>query len=157
MERSLALVLGSLLVSMAALAADDPFLGTWKLNLAKSKQSEGKPPMSFIQKYESNGSGGIKSTADLVRDDGVSEHVEYSANFDGKPYPHNNDRPASGSIVLKRIDSHTFETQTFRPGATVPGVTTRNVIANGKTMTLTAKGVNTRGLAFENISVYERQ
>jgi hypothetical protein len=152
------LLLAALTVSSVLFAAGDPIMGTWKLNPEKSKQNEGQPPKSFIQKYEPNGSGGIKSTADVVRDDGVAEHVEYSANFDGKQYPRNNDRPASGKIMLKRIDDYTFETQTFRPGSTEPGVTTHHAVSrDGKTMTVTAKGVNTRGLAFENVTVYERQ
>src|SRR6266404_4528745 len=96
-KKIMILAIAVLTIPVFLFAADDAWMGTWKLNLAKTKQSEGKPPKSFIQKYEPNGTGGFKSTADLVRDDGVSEHVEYSANFDGKQYPRNNDRPASAN------------------------------------------------------------
>jgi hypothetical protein len=44
----------------------DPSLGTWKMNLAKSKYSPGPPPMSETQTYEAFGAGGVKCTIDRM-------------------------------------------------------------------------------------------
>jgi hypothetical protein len=35
-----------MLCALALVAADNPFVGTWKLNVAKSKFSPGPPPQS---------------------------------------------------------------------------------------------------------------
>ena len=45
MIRSAAL-LGMLVLSSTAWAQIDPYVGTWKLNLAKSKYNAGQPPKS---------------------------------------------------------------------------------------------------------------
>jgi hypothetical protein len=164
--RRVLLIARVLVVPLALSAADDPcasalvknLTGTWKQQVDNGKRVAGGAPKSFTQKYGPNGTGGIKSTADLVTDDGVAEQVEYSANFDGKGYPRNNDRPASGTIVLKCIDANTFESRTYRPGETEAGMVAKTVIApDGKTMTGSAKGKNTRGQPVEATSDWVKQ
>ena len=49
--RTYALVLAMLLVGLGLHAADDPLMGTWKLNLAKSKFQPGPPPKSIVRKH----------------------------------------------------------------------------------------------------------
>ena len=43
------------LISTALFAADNPFLGTWKLNRAKSKASPGPIEQSMTVKFEADG------------------------------------------------------------------------------------------------------
>ena len=54
---------------LAARAADDPLMGTWKLNVAKSKYDPGPPPTSLIRKHEP-APNGIKVTSHATRADG---------------------------------------------------------------------------------------
>jgi hypothetical protein len=61
-------------------------LGTWKLNLAKSKVTSGPVPKSQTLKYQAAGAG-MKAIVDLVSDDGTVRHYEYSVNYDGKDNP----------------------------------------------------------------------
>ena len=68
-RHSLAAVLGIIVLAggMALAQASDPLVGTWKLNVAKSK---GTALKSGTTKVEKDGDG-VKMTAELVRADGT--------------------------------------------------------------------------------------
>jgi len=61
--------LASAFLSIPALAADDPVLGTWVLNLSKSRFDPGPPPKSVMVRFQSDPKG-VKSTAELVDAEG---------------------------------------------------------------------------------------
>ena len=57
-------------------SADDPVLGTWHLNVAKSKYSPGPAPKSQVRTYEAH-KDGVKATIRTIYADGqrgVSPH-----------------------------------------------------------------------------------
>src|SRR6185436_18485819 len=58
--------------SSVALAAEN-WLGTWKLNVAKSKFSPGPAPKSRTLKFESTADG-IQQSADTITSDGSPTH-----------------------------------------------------------------------------------
>jgi hypothetical protein len=132
----------------------DSNVGTWKVNLDKSKYSPGPAPKSAtltIEAYD----GGIKYTAHGENAQGSTIHIEFTAKYDGQ------DNPATGSpeynsIALKRIDANTTESTTKKDGTVM--VTSRTVISqDGKTRTLTSKGKNSAGQDVNNVVVYDRQ
>jgi ABC-type glycerol-3-phosphate transport system substrate-binding protein len=57
-------------------------VGTWKLNLAKSKYQQGQAPKSATLVYEAAGPG-IKVTVDQLPADGPAIHYTVTANYDG--------------------------------------------------------------------------
>ena len=59
-----------LLFAVTALAADDPFTGTWKLNIAKSKLLVGDNTKSDIYRMVADDST-IKFTDEITLDKGV--------------------------------------------------------------------------------------
>ncbi|PYN57593.1 MAG: hypothetical protein DMD92_13960 [Candidatus Rokuibacteriota bacterium] len=129
-------------------------MGTWKLNVAKSKYSPGPAPRSVTLKVEPSGQG-EKVTAEFVNADGTRTTSQYTANFDGK------DRPLTGSAVadtvsLKRIDARTTD-RTDKKGGKVVQTLKRVVSQNGKTMTVTVKGTNAQGQAVNNVVVFDKQ
>src|ERR1700730_5795183 len=65
-------------------AADDPMMGTWKLNEAKSKIAPGAPKNSTVV-YATAGDQ-IKVTVDGTDAEGKSIHSEWTGKFDGKAY-----------------------------------------------------------------------
>ena len=147
------LILAALSVSVSLWAAD-PAIGTWKLNLAKSKYSPGPPPKSATITYEAHGDG-ITRTGQSVGADGHTTSLQYTANFDGKDYPVTGSSTAD-TIALKRIDAHTGEATLKKGGKTVS--TARRVVSqDGKTLTLTIKGTNAQGQPMHNVAVYEKQ
>lgn len=144
----------SLVVFASVAAQSNPIIGTWKLNVAKSKYSPGPAPQSQTNKYEA-WDGGLKLTTDGVDAKGGKTHSEYAAKFDGKPYPFKGN-PNADMITLKRIDDRTLETAWSKNGK--PTMTSRSVIsADGKTRTITQTGVDAEGRKVNNVIMYERQ
>jgi len=143
------------LVAVASLAAQaNSHVGTWRLNVAKSKYDPGPAPQSQTVKYEA-WDNGLKLTADGVDAKGAKTHGEYAARFDGKPYAFTGN-PNADMIAIKRVDDRTLETSWTLKGK--PTLMTRSVVsADGKTRTATQTGVNAQGQKVNNTLVYERQ
>jgi len=146
-------VLGVGVVSLSA-QGSDPRIGTWKLNVAKSKFSPGPAPQSLTVKVEPSGQG-EKVTTEAVSADGTRTTVQYAANFDGKDYPLAGSQIAD-TVSLKRIDARTTE-RTDKKGGTVVQTLRRVVSQDGKTMTVTTKGKNAQGQAVANVTLFEKQ
>jgi len=152
-----ALALGAALatdVANLAAQARDPRIGTWKLNVAKSKFSPGPAPQSLTVKVELAGKG-EKATTECVNTDGTRTTVQYTANFDGKDYPLTGSQVAD-TVSLKRIDARTTD-RTDKKGGKVAQTLRRVVSQDGKTMTVTVKGTNAQGQKVNNVVVFDKQ
>src|SRR5713101_1796047 len=103
---ALGVVLGADIVSLSA-QASDPRVGTWKLNVTKSKVSPGPPPKALTVKVEPSGQG-EKVTTEGVNAEGGNTATQYTANFDGKDSPLTGS-PNADTVSLKRIDVRTTE------------------------------------------------
>jgi hypothetical protein len=153
----IAVVVVALIASglMLAQGTADPLVGTWKLNLAKSKFSSARPaPKSQTLKYETQGDT-LKVTADISNEDGTAQHQAYTAKFDGKEYPVTGD-PDRDSSTMKRINAHTTEVVGKKAGK--PTVTFRRVVSkDGKTLTLRETGTDGKGRKVNDVAVYEKE
>ena len=137
-----------------ALCAADPAVGTWKLNVAKSKYSPGPAPKSATVTYEETADG-IKRTGESISADGKKTSFEYTAKFDGKDYAVTGS-DAFDMISIKRINDHTVAATLKKSGKVVS--TSRRVTApNGKTMTLTINGMTAEGQKTHTVAVYSKQ
>ena len=142
------------LVLGATASAADNWVGTWKLNVAKSTYSPGPAPQGNTAKLEA-WDGGLKATADGVAADGKPTHTEFAAKFDGKDYPFAGS-PNGDTISLKRIDDYTYEAVLKKQGK--PTVTSRNIISkDGKTRTQIQTGTDAEGRVVNNTLVWDRQ
>ncbi len=143
-------------VSVAA-QARDPWIGTWKLNVAKSKfEPASLAPKSQTVKQEALPGGSMKAIADGVDSAGKTVHTEVTVKFDGKPCDVVGATDANTTRVYKRIDSRTYEYVQSVAGKVT--TTSRVVVsADGKTRTITATGKNAQGQTINNVSVYDRQ
>ena len=134
-------------------AADEGLIGTWKLNLAKSRIG-GPVPKSRTMKIEPAGSG-IKVTVDEVDAQGKPNSRAYTANFDskdvGNPIP-----PDRDTISWKRIDARTWETTSKQAGK-VTATSKRVLSPDGKVFTLTTTSRNAQGPPTVAVMVYEKQ
>ena len=160
-RRAVTLAIVVLVVLVAADVAQlsaqgkDPRIGTWKLNVAKSKYDPGPAPQSQTLKVDAVGKG-EKITSETVTADGKKVTVTYTANFDGKDYPLTGSALGADKVSLKRIDARTTERIDKKDGK--PVVTIRRVVsADGKTMTATSKGTNAEGKPMNNVAVFEKQ
>ena len=151
-----------LFVASGALwSQQNPLVGTWKLNLAKSKYSPANlAPKSGTTKIEAV-AGGIKLSADGVDAQGQATHTEYTAMFDGKDYPWKGTiagrpSPNQDAITWRKVDDYTYESVNKLKGQAL--TTSRNVISrDGKTRTITTTGKNAQGQTINNTTVYEKQ
>jgi hypothetical protein len=139
---------------LAAFAAGDPAVGTWKLNVAKSRYKPGPAPKTATITFEASGAG-IKRTGESVAADGQVASFSYTAQYDGKDYPVTGN-PNADTISIKRIDAYTTES-TLKKGGKVTTTARRVVSKDGKTLTLTIKGTNAQGQPTDNVAVYDRQ
>jgi len=83
--RSLAVASLLCLLAISVAFAQNPNMGTWKLNEAKSKIPSGTGKTTTVE-YIAAGSG-IKITTDGVNAQGQPAHSEWTGKFDAKPYP----------------------------------------------------------------------
>src|SRR5258708_39758788 len=150
----LALVVLSVPALSRAAFAEDSNVGTWKLNLSKSKYSPAPAPKSQTLKLEA-AEDGVKYTADGIGADGKPTHQEFTAKYDGKDYPFKGN-PDADTISYKRIDANTVEAVTQKDGKAT--VTAKVVVSkDGKTRTLTMTGKNAQGKDVNNTLAYDKQ
>ncbi len=143
--------------SIARSQAADPWIGTWKVNLAKSTYSPGpKPTAAATVKIEPSDGGGIKTTIDGTNPEGQPIHTETVGMLDGKDNPVKGAPAQNTTTAYKRIDRRTLEATGKVDGK--PTVTTRVAIsADGKTMTATQKGKDAQGRTVNNVIVADKQ
>ena len=142
------------LAAASFLFAADPSLGTWKLNVAKSKYSPGPAPKSGNLTFEASGDA-VKRTGEQIAADGKKSSLTYTAKMDGKFYP------VTGSdlydeISIKKIDDHNTEAAMKRGGKAALSAK-RSVSKDGKVMTITITGTNAKGEKINNVVLYDKQ
>jgi hypothetical protein len=152
---TLAFATASVLALNATTVPADNNIGTWKMNVAKSKFSPGPAPKSQTLKIEAWGEDGVKYIADGVDADGKPSRWDLQAKYDGKFYPFKGNADAD-MLAYKRIDANTVEAVTQRAGKET-GKTVVVVSKDGKTRTLTQTGTNAKGEKINNLIVYDKQ
>ena len=137
----------------ACFAADDPQIGSWKLNEAKSKFDAGAPKNTSVV-YEASGDS-VKVTVDGVSSDGKATHTEWTGKFDGKDYPVTGDG-AADARSYKRINANTLAMTNKKDGK--PTITGHITISpDGKTRTVTTTQTLANGTKARVTSVYDKQ
>jgi hypothetical protein len=130
----------AILVVLAAAAslygADLPWVGQWKINVAKSDFGE------WTVTFAAVGPGEMQWT-----EEGKTTRFK----MDGKDHP----VPWGGTAAWKQIDASTWET-VFKVKDTVVSTDVTRLSADGNTLTTTSKGTRPNGKAFENEYVFAR-
>jgi hypothetical protein len=137
-----------------AVAQSNPWIGTWKANLAKSTFSPGPPPRSITVTFQAEGQG-LRLSFDIIDAQGKPAKGVFMLFDDGKSYPVAG-VPAFDAYSYERINNSTYEVTRTKAGKVVQTLTDV-VSADGKTMTLTATGVNANGQQINDIEVYDKQ
>jgi len=160
MKRVLFVLAFLVLASVAAvplLAQDNPFVGTWKFNVAKSKFEPGPAPKSQTRTVVADGDG-AKYSLEGVAADGTAFSFSFTVKYDGKDYPITGTGAPGGAdtIAIKRIGTHKAEAIEKKGGKEV-GKATAEVSADGKVSTVKVKGKTLDGKEFSSVAVYEKQ
>jgi hypothetical protein len=151
--RAAVLTLGLCLVGVTVCIAADGFMGTWKLNEAKSKIGPGAPKNSTVV-YEAAGDG-VKITIDGTDGEGKPIHSVWAGKFDGKDYQVTGD-PSTDMRSLKKVDDHTLTVSQKKDGKVT---TTGRIVlsADGRTRTVTVSGTDAKGNKVSSTAVYDKQ
>ena len=131
-----------------------PWLGTWRLNPAKSTMSNDsrfKRVTTKIEPWED----GIRVVYDMVGDRGGVTHMEWTGKFDGKDYP------VQGVDYVLTNAYTPVNDRSYRIVIKVDGSVAATAIVvispDGKTLTTTTTEKNRLGEAVNTVSVYDRQ
>jgi len=153
--RNLALTIVFCLCALSmAVAADNPFLGTWKLNEAKSHIPAGAAKITSAV-YSPAANDMVTVTTDGVDAKGNPIHTEWTGKFDGKPYP------VTGS---PDVDNRTMEARGVRTLITsnLKGVKLVykgkiEISADGQSRTVDITGTTPDGKPYKATYFYDKQ
>lgn len=143
-----------LLVGTVVCYAQNPnFMGTWKLNEAKSRFSPGATKNHTVI-YETAGDM-VKVTVDGVDGSGAATHNEWTGKFDGRDYAVTGS-PTSDMRSYRGGNSRTLSLREKKGGKVVlTGTVT--VSRDGRTRTVVTNGTDAGGKRFRNVAVYDKQ
>ncbi len=151
--RVILLTLATLFFGATVCLAQNPHMGTWKLNEAKSKFSPGAPKNNTVV-YEPAGDS-VKVTVDGVDGAGSPTHNEWTGKFDGKFYPVTGDA-TSDMRSYRKINTRTLALTGKKDGkVTLTGRIA--VSANGRTRTVTTTARNSMGKKVTTRAVYDKE
>lgn len=136
-----------------ATPAQDPYVGTWTMNAAKSTFSA-PAPKSRVLTITAAGANAIKVEVAQLGADGARTRWSFSSSGDGKEVPvtgnpdmdtasRMSQGPRAGKTVFKKQGKVVMEVST-------------EVSADGKTLTSTSKGVDAQGNPVTSKVVYDR-
>ena len=148
----------ALACNAAAQSKNDPSLGTWKLNVAKSKFTPGPPIKGDTRSYEVNDEGWLIVTTETIQPDGQRTGVRFAAKFDGKAYPQiGRFAPTVTLITYEPVDKLTLKYTQRDTSGKIVSTNTRTVSGDGTTMTIEQRSTDANGRPVVNVELFERQ
>ena len=151
------LAMAVMVFAMSARArAEDAFVGTWKLNLAKSQFDPNHRPLDGTMTFEVGPDGSYLMTAEGTKEGGekVKEHPQ-SFLVDGQPRPIP-EMPALSGVATKP-DPNTIRGEARRQDGSVVGSATYVVSPDGRSLKATVSGTDDQLRSFTQITVWDRQ
>ena len=147
------LALGVTAVASAA-GATDPAVGTWVLDVAKSKFSPGPAPKAQTRTYTATPNG-LDMTVTGTNADGSAISQKSSYKYDGKDYAITG-AANFDTLAVTRVDDLTVKSVQKKAGKEV-GKSKRTVSADGKVLTLVSKGHDASGAEYDDVMVFDRK
>jgi hypothetical protein len=138
----------------SAAAGPDPVIGTWTLNLDKSKYAADRAPKSLTRTYSAGASGtDMKLTG--VAGDGSAVSQSATFTYDGKPCAITGSSEID-TASLTKVNGSTVKA-VLKKGGTVVGHSTRTISGGGKLLTLSTSLKTAKGGTTHEVAVYDRQ
>ena len=151
--RAIALTLVLCMSGVAVSLAQNPNIGTWKLNERKSKFAPGVTKNHTVV-YEDAGED-VKVTTDGTDKDGKPTHSEGTGKLDGKDYPVTGDPNSDARSVTKIDDRHLdFDVKNRGVVTTVGHVI---VSTDGRSRTVRTTSSDATGKKASSTAVYDKQ
>ncbi len=138
---------------LGAKSREDRGLGKWRFVAEASTYESGPAPRESQRQWVKDGDG-VRFLHDGVSAEGKAFHTEFTAKYDGKPYPF------VGGTLYNTVALHWKSAdrvdQVFRKDKVITVKATRTVSPDGKRLTIDARGTGAAGKRFKNLLVYER-
>ena len=148
-----AVTLAFCLLAAGVCFAQNPFIGTWKLNDAKSKFGPGATKNTTVT-YEVSGDN-ITVTVDGMDSADKPVHNVWTGKFDGKAYPLTGGSEGS-TRSYRKIGMRTLAF-TEKSGGKITTSGRIVVSADGKSRTVTATAIDASGKKNHSVAVYDKQ
>ena len=153
MKKMLSLFMLVTVLFAAPAFAADPIVGTWTLNVAKSKFSSGQEIKASTRVYtEANGVYTLDQKVTGADGKQMSYRVQYS---DGKDMKQSMSGPTD-TTHAKKVDANTWDFDLKKDGKVV-GHVHRVVSADGKTLTVHNTGATLSGATGDETLVFDKQ
>jgi hypothetical protein len=141
-------------ILIAQAAGSDAVVGTWQLNVAKSKFIAGPAIKSQTRTYSQSGNS-ITLEMKSVGADGTESDTHTTYEMNGKDFP------ITGNADFDALSGHKSSSRTatfnLKRGGKHVGSTTRTVSTDGKTMTTKTNLTNAKGERTQNVLVFDKQ
>jgi hypothetical protein len=152
---AIAVLFTSAVAAQTRVVVPPGWIGTWKLNLAKSSYVPGPAPYKRARYTIEPTGDAMKVTYDMVHPRGGVSHFEWTGRIDGKDYPVQGfDQIVTyaysglndGSYqVISRIDGR------------LAAISRITLSPDGRTMTTTTGGTSPSGQKVATVTVYEKE
>jgi hypothetical protein len=154
-RRLLALTVAMMVVPWPSRGQEqEPWLGTWRLNTAKSTARAEPSPYKRVTIRIERAGDGLRVTSDMVGTRGGVTHMEWTGPFDGRDYP-----VQGAEYVLtnayRRIDGRRYEI-VIKVDGNLAATAVASVSGDGRTLTVTTSEQAARKKPVTTTAVYDR-
>ena len=156
MRRMSSRVLAVLAITAVAALGADNSIGTWKVNVAKSKYTPAPFPVKSLTSVQEAAPDGVKVTNTGERD-GSSINASYTAKYDGSWATVTGTGSPYDSISIKQVNANTLTYEAKQTNGKYRASGRTVISSDGKTMTTKAKGTDANGAPMTLTLVYEKQ
>jgi len=148
------MALGATSVASTTSGPDAAMVGTWTLNLAKSKFTGDRAPRSLARTYRATADG-MDMTITGVAADGqpILQHTVYR--YDGKDYPFTG-ASQFDTVTVRRIDAERTQS-TQKKGGKVISKSVRVLSKDGLVLTISSHGTDAKGKQYFDSAVFDRK
>jgi len=143
------------ITTIAALAADNS-IGTWKVNIAKSKYTPAPMPLKSLTTVRETTPDGVKATTTGESTDGAI-NSSYTAKYDGSWAAVTGTGSPFDSISIKQVNANKFTYEAKQASGKYHATGSAVISSDGKTMTTTIKGTDANGAPMKMTLVYDKQ
>jgi hypothetical protein len=125
----------------------EPRIGTWRLNLEKSKFADGAAPRMQVRRLQSRQDGFVVFTQVGLDADGNPTFIQTTYKFDGKPYPEYTQTnvaefaavgTAPNKNIYRLVDAYTVEIDRLDASGKITATSKQSMSRDGKTLTVTS-------------------
>jgi len=146
--------------SLSVFAADNPYIGTWKLNPARSTYKPGPPMKELTVKFEADGNK-VRRIAQGV--DGQGKPVDQGGT-EGASFPwdgefHTVTKPSEKpdvQVAVTVVDPHHLAVR-IKVDGKITDNDRSSLSPDGKTITDIDEGMSMKGEKYHNVEVFEKQ